>query len=101
MNGETIFYCKYPECEYSSISLNKVLNHTWERHSISQDFEYKCDISSCTRKYTNIQSFRRHLKVIIVGFDSFLQRYARENHNRQEVDQVGLIDGNILIEPPD
>ena len=41
------------------------------------------------------------LKVIIVGFDSFVRRYARENHNRQEVDQVDLIDENILIEPPD
>ena len=35
MKGERIIYCKYPECEYSSISFNRVLNHTWERHSIS------------------------------------------------------------------
>ena len=36
MNDERIIYCKYPECEYSSISFNRVLlNHTWERHSIS------------------------------------------------------------------
>ena len=93
MNGERIFYCKYPECEYSSISFNRVLNHAWERHSISQGFEYKCDISSCTRKHTNIQGFRRHLKSHHSCFcDSFVWRYAGENDTRQvEVDEVGLI----------
>ena len=39
---------KNPKCEYSSISFNRVLNYTWERHSISQCFEYECDISSYT-----------------------------------------------------
>ena len=103
MNGERIFYCKYHECEYSSISFNRVLNHAWERHSISQGFEYKCDISSCTGKYTNMQSFRRHLKSHHSCFyDSFVRRFAGENHNCQlEVDEVGIIDENILIEPPD
>ena len=103
MNGERIFYCKCPECEYSSISFDRVLNHAWERHSISQCFEYKCDISSCTRKYANIQSFRRHLKSHHSWFyDSFVRRYTGENHNSQvEVDEIGLIDENILIEPPD
>ena len=102
MNGERIFYCKYPE--YSSISFNRVLNHSWERHnSISQGFEYKCDISSCTRKYSNIQSFKRHLKSHHSWFyDSFVRPYAGDNHNRQaEVHEVGLIDENILIQPPD
>ena len=103
MNGERIFYCKYPECKYSSISFNRLLNNAWERHSISQGFEYKCDISSCTRKYTNIQGFRRHHKSNPSWFyDSFIRRYAGENHNRQvEVDEVSLTDENILIEPPD
>ena len=103
MNGERIFYCKYPECEYLSISFNRVLNNTWERHSISQGFEYKCDISCCTRKYANIQSFRRNLKSHHNWcYDSFVQRYAGGNHNRQaEIVEVGLIDENILIELPD
>ena len=93
----------FTECEYSSISFDRVLNHTWERHSISQGFEYKCDISNCTRKYANIQSFRRHLKSHHSWFyDNFVRCYAGENHNRQvEVDEVGLIDENILTEPPD
>ena len=92
MNGERIFYCKYPE--YSSISFNRVLNHSWERHnSISQGFEYKCDISSCTRKYSNIQSFKRHLKSHHSWFyDSFVRPYAGDNHN----DFDDLVSGFLL-----
>ena len=50
-----------------------------------------------------MQSFRRHLKSYHSWFyDSFVRRFAGENHNCQvEVDEVGIIDENILIEPPD
>ena len=50
-----------------------------------------------------MQSFRRHLKSHHSWFyDSFVRRFAGENHNCQvEVDEVGIIDENILIEPPD
>ena len=103
MNNNTIFHCKYSKGKYSSISFTRVLNHTWERHAISQSFEYKCDISNSTRKYTNKQSFRKNLKSHYSWFyGSFVSRYMGKNHNCQvDPNEIGLIDENILIEPPE
>ena len=86
INGEKIILCKYPECKYSSVSFNRII--PGKRHSISQGFEYKYDISSHARMYTNLQSFRRHLKSHrSLFYDSCFWCYEGENHNLQaEVD---------------
>ena len=81
MNSERIFYCNYTECEYSSISFNRVLNRAWETHSISPGFECKCDISSCSYKEVPILIYKvlgGTLKVIIVGFMKILSGAMRE-----------------------
>ena len=38
MNSERTFHRKFSECEYSSLRFDRVLNHRWERQSISQRF---------------------------------------------------------------
>ena len=43
-------------------AFNDVLSHTWDKHSLSHNFSFKCEISSCTKRYTNLQSFRRLVK---------------------------------------
>ena len=73
-----IFHCKVEPCQYISQNFNKTLNHTWDKHGLRPGFFYKCEISDCTRRYTNIQSFRRHVKEKHVWFyDKHLRRYER------------------------
>ena len=73
-----VFPCKVESCQSISQNFNKTLNHTWDKHGLRPGFFYKCEISDCTRRYTNIQSFRRHVKEKHVWFyDKHLRRYER------------------------
>ena len=71
-----IFDCKAEPCQYISQNFNKTLNHTWDKYCLRPRFFYRCEISDCTRRYTNIQSFRRHVKEKHAWFyDKHLRRY--------------------------
>ena len=79
MSGEIIFYCKYPECEYSSVSFNWVLKHTWERHSI------KVRVLNTNVTFQAVQGsmliykvLGGTLKITIVGFMIVLSGVMRE-----------------------
>ena len=56
------FLCQFEPCTYRTDSFKRLLRHSWDKHSLSRNFKYKCNISNCPRTYTNVQSFRRHLK---------------------------------------
>ena len=70
-----MFHCKVEgPVQYISQNFNK----TWDKHGLRPGFFYRCEISDCTRRYTNIQSFRRHVKEKHVWFyDKHLRRYKR------------------------
>ena len=75
-----IFHCKVEPCRYISRNFNKTLNLNliWEKHGLIPVFFYRCAIFDCTRRYTNIQSFRRHVKEKHVWFyHKHLRRYER------------------------
>ena len=73
-----LFHCKVEPCQYISQNVKKNLNHTWDKHGLRPGFFYRCEISDCIRRYTNIQSFRRHVKAKHVWFyDKHLRRYER------------------------
>ena len=64
------------------------MNHCWNKHSLDPGFGYKCDVSSCTSKLTNIQSLRRHLKSKHLWFhEKYLQRYGRVENEDVDLDE--------------
>ena len=64
------------------------MNHCWNKHSLDPGFAYKCDVSSCTSKLTNIQSLRRHLKSKHLWFhEKYLQRYGRVENEDVDLDE--------------
>ena len=42
------FKCRNLGCLYESVSFNKILSDTCDKHSLAQNFSFKCEISSCT-----------------------------------------------------
>ena len=64
------------------------MNHCWNKHSLDPGFAYKCDVSSCTSKLTNIQSLRRHLKSKHLWFhEKYLQIYGRVENEDVDLDE--------------
>ena len=64
------------------------MNHCWNKHSLDPGFGYKCDVSSCTSKLTNIQSLRRHLKSKHLWFhEKYLKRYGRVENEDVDIDE--------------
>ena len=60
---EESFACSYNPCIFQSRSFRRYIIHTWDKHSLSTNFLHECQVSECTKKYTNQQSFIRHLKL--------------------------------------
>ena len=56
------FVCSYNTCLFHSTSFRRFIIHTWDKHSVSANFSHVCHVSGCTKRYTNQQSFLRHLK---------------------------------------
>ena len=48
-------------CQYSTGFFNRYLQHVWI-NSTSQIFSHKCNISSCVKRYRNLQGFQKHVK---------------------------------------
>ena len=42
--------CRNLGCLYESVSFNKIPSHTWDKYSLAQNFSFKCQISSCTKR---------------------------------------------------
>ena len=79
-------FCNYTtsnDCNYTTSNFNRLLNDCWDKHFLDPGFAYKCDVSSYTSKFTNIQRLKRHLKSKHLWFhEKYLQRYGRvENEN--------------------
>ena len=58
----------------SLLTLDRVLQHLWDKNSLQAGFSYICDISSCCTQFTNLQSHRRHGKSKHFWF---LERYMK------------------------
>ena len=93
------FRCKFVQCTYESASFNKVLSHIWDKHGLSPNFSFKCEISCCTRAYSNLQSYRRHVKAKHTWFFEQHMKYFNpqqavrqeqnlEHHTFQEFNQL-------------
>ena len=79
---------RFKDCNYTTSNFNRLLNHCWDKHSLDPGFAYKCDVSSCTSKFTNIQSLRRHLKSKHLWFhEKYLQRYGRVENENVDLDE--------------
>ena len=71
-----IFPCRSEQCQYSSRDFNKTLNHVWDKNGLMAGFSHECGISDCTKKYRNIQSYRRHVRDRHTWFyDLYIRRY--------------------------
>ena len=82
------FKCRNSDCHYESFSFNRLLSHTWDKHSLSPNFQFKCSISSCTRLYTNLQSFRRHVKAKHQWFfEKHMQYFQKETEENLQENQ--------------
>ena len=93
------FKCRNLGCLYGSVSFNKILSHTWDKHSLAQNFSFKCEISSCTNRYTNLQSFRRHVKSKHCWF--FEQHMKYFNTQQAAADETDLLVNNADIQEVD
>ena len=93
------FKCRNLGCLYESVSFNKILSHTWDKHSLAQNFSFKCEISSCTNRYTNLQSFRRHVKSKHCWF--FEQYVKYFNTQQAAADETDLFVNNADIQEVD
>ena len=69
------FACRFNNCNYTTSNFNRLLNHSWNKHSLDPGFALKCDVSSFTKKFANIQSLRRYLESKLFWFhEKYLQR---------------------------
>ena len=76
-------------------AFNDVLSHTWDKHSLSHNFSFKCEISSCTKRYTNLQSLRRLVKSKDCCF--FEQHMKYFNTQQATADEADLSVNNQIF----
>ena len=88
------FKCGNLGCPYESVSFNKILSHTWDKHSLAKKFSFKCESLSCTKRYTNLQSFCRHVKS---NHCWFIEQHMKHFNKKQAA--AGETD--LLINNPD
>ena len=84
----TNFYCKYGEYEFKSLSYNRLLNHVWDKHKFEQGFSFVCRISSCSSKFTNLQSYRRHAKKTHECFFEQHMKYFKSSRGQLPEEQT-------------
>ena len=73
-----LFSCQKEQCQYTSTEFNKTLNHVWDKHGLTARFLYQCGVAGCTRKFTNIQSYRKHARDKLTWFyNTHLKRYDK------------------------
>ena len=76
MPSVEIFPSKF-NCSFKFPILSRVFQHSWDKHSAQAGFSYICDISSCYKHITNLQSYRRHVKSKHVWFFEGDMKYFR------------------------
>ena len=68
----SLFSCQKEQCQYTSTEFNKTLNHVWDKHGLTARFLYQCGVAGCTRKFTNIQTYRKHARDSSLGFTTLI-----------------------------
>ena len=88
------FKCRNLGCPYESVSFNKIRSHTWDKHSLAQNLSFKYEISSCTKRCTNLQNFRRSVKSKHYWF---FDQHIKYFNTQQEAAE----DADLLVNNPD
>ena len=86
-------------CPYELVSFNKVLLHTWDKHSMAHNFSFQYKISSYTKRYINLQSFPRQVKSRHCWF--FEQHMKYFNTQQAAAEKAGLSVNNPDIQEVD
>ena len=82
------FKCKFQPCSYESPHFSRILNHVWNIHSLEPGFCCRCGISSCPQTYTNLQSFRRHVRdKHLWFFEMYLKGFNKDLPNNLNINQ--------------
>ena len=90
------FKCGNLGCPYEAVSFNKILSRTWDKHSLAKNFSFKCEILSCTKRYTNLQSFCRHVKS---NHCWFIEQHMKHfNKKKAAPDETDLLINNPDIQ---
>ena len=76
MPSVKIFPSKF-NCSFNSPILNRVLQHSWDKHILQVGFSCIYDISSCCKQFTNPQSYREHVKSKHIWFFERYMKYFR------------------------
>ena len=83
------FKWKFRPCPYESPQFSVGLrNHLWNIHSLGLGFRHTCGISSCPRSYTNLQTFRRHVRDKHLWFlEMYLKVFDKDLPNNLDISQ--------------
>ena len=82
------FEYKFQPYPYESPKVSRILTHVWNIHSLEPGFRYTCGISSCPRSYTNLHSFRRHVRDKHVWFfEMYLKVFDKDLPNNLNISQ--------------
>ena len=99
MDNLARFACRFKDCNYTTSNFNQLLNRCWDKHSLDPGFACKCDVPSCTSKFINIQSLRRHLNSKYLWFhEKYLQRYGRVKNGNVDLDENSENENVISIQ---
>ena len=78
-------FSRAPMNLYSSA---EYFNYAWNIQSLEPVFRYTCGISSCPRSYTNLQSFRRHVRdKHLWFFEMYLKAFDKYLPNNLDISQ--------------
>ena len=68
---------------------DRILNHVWTIHSLELGFRYTWGISSCPGSYTNLHSFRRHVRdKHLWFFEIYLKVFDKDLPNNLDISQL-------------
>ena len=101
-----IFSCKF-NCFFKSPIFNRILQNSWDKHSLQAGFLYIYEISSCCKQFTNIQSYPGHVKSKHVWFFERYMKYFRAvlttNEKQQGCQGISDIELSVdgQVEGPD
>ena len=59
-----IFTCSLSRynCSFQTVNFNWYIQHIWDHHALTDGFNHKCDVLSCTGRFTKSRCYRRHLR---------------------------------------
>lgn len=72
------FRCQFSDCCYQSYAFNRMLQHTWDKHSLAPGFKFRCNIVIAP-EHTKICSHLGGIsRQFINGFTRFITMYQKK-----------------------